>query len=451
MVGVHVGPEVGVEEKIRALEEVLRSDTFSRTERLKGLLRFLGEAGIEGRGSDLTEYTIGVMALGRPQEFCPLEDSSVRSRVHELRQRLEKYYTLEAPSAPVRIELRKGSYAPRFCSAHGDDDAPAATLAGPSDLIPFSPAAPLAEPAPALPKRRRVWVTSLVFIAGAATMFAALAVWSAFMKPGARVPATRLESTAGTPWTPELETLWRPFFAGGTPLLIAFETRFFVRMGPLMVRDWRINGPEGVGSSESLMRVQSLLGFSRYGNRDYADGGTPQAIFSLSRLLSTRIPNMSLRNSLDVTAADYRDNNVILLGKPGMDPEVERILSRAELVDLGGIVRNLRPAAGEQAEYRDQSDSTNPDRWAQKYSVITMMPGLAGNKRILTLTASGSEQPAALAYYMTNPDTARDLVRRTRSANATSSDYFQVLVRAEYKMKSVVKVEYVTHRVLKAR
>ena len=49
MVGVHVGPEVGVEEKIRALEEVLRSDTFSRTERLKGLLRFLGEAGIEVR------------------------------------------------------------------------------------------------------------------------------------------------------------------------------------------------------------------------------------------------------------------------------------------------------------------------------------------------------------------------------------------------------------------
>jgi hypothetical protein len=309
------------------------------------------------------------------------------------------------------------------------------------------PDEPVGDLHPTFPKRP-IWVAAIAFAAGAAAMFAAIAVWSMLAKPGVRVPATHLEATTGTVWTPELETIWRPFTASAAPLLIAFETRFFVRVGPLMVRDWRVNSPDTVESSESLMRVEQLFGFRRYGNRDYTDAGTPSALFFLTRLLSTRIPNMSVRNSLDLTAADVRDNNVILLGKPSMDPEIERVLSRAELIDAGGKVVNIHPGPGEQKEYTDQSDAANPDRWAQKYSVITMMPGSAGNKRILSLTAQGSEQPAALTWYMTNPDTVRDLVRRM---GTTAPDFYQVLVRAEYKSKAVVKVDYITRRTLKVR
>jgi hypothetical protein len=235
-------------------------------------------------------------------------------------------------------------------------------------------------------------------------------------------------------------------------LLIAFETRFFVRAGGLMVRDWHVNGPDGIPSSDALMRVEQLFTAPRYGNRDYTDAGTPSALFFLTRLLSGRIPNLSVKNSLDLTAADLRDNNVILLGKPGMDPDVEHVLARGELIDNGGDrILNVHPRAAEQAEYHDQYDPTNPDRWAQKYSVITMMPGSGGGKRILTLTAQGSEQPGALAWYMTNPDMVRDLVARMHPAAGVEPDYYQVLVRAEYKSKAVVKVEYITHRTLKAR
>jgi hypothetical protein len=284
-------------------------------------------------------------------------------------------------------------------------------------------------------------------------MFGAVAVWSMLAKPGVRLPATHLEAaSANNIWTPELETIWRPFTASGTPLLIAFETRFFVRMGGLMVRDWHVNGPDGIPSSEALMRVQQLFAPPRYGNRDYADAGTPSALFCLTRLLSSRIPNLSVKNSIDLTAADLRDNNVILLGKPGMDPDVEHVLARGELIDSGGDrILNVHPRPGEQAEYHDQYDATNPDRWAQKYSVITMMPGSEPGRRILTLTAQGSEQPGALAWYISNPDMVRDLVGRMRASGSGTTDFYQVLVRAEYKSKAVVKVDYITHRTLKAR
>jgi hypothetical protein len=451
MVGAHPGPGVSAEAKVLALEEVLQSETFARSERLKALLRFLCESEINGREHQLNEYSIGTLALGRPADFAPLEDSSVRSRAHELRQRLEKYYAQESPSAPVRIEFRKGSYVPRFCLVREEHLVVASSETVPvSEVVADVAADPAAAARKAFPNRS-IWAVVAAFAFGAATMFALLAFWSAVARPGVRIPVTDLETTSGNGWNPELETLWRPFIANANPLLIAFETRFFVRMGPLMVRDWHVNSPDNVRDSDALTQVQRLFDFRRYGNRDYTDGGTPSALFYLTRLLSGRIPAMSLKNSLDVTAADLRDNNMILLGKPGMDPEIERILSRGELIDAGGKIVNVHPGPGEQAEYRDQSDPTNPDRWGQKYSVITMMPGSSGGKRILALTASGSEQPAALAYYMTNPDTVRDLVGRMHRSGAVPPNYFQVLIRAEYKTKGVLKVDYITHRALKVQ
>jgi hypothetical protein len=58
-------------EKREALNLVFQSQTFSRSDRLKNLLRFICEAEIEGRCNDLNEYAIGVEALGRPPGFSP--------------------------------------------------------------------------------------------------------------------------------------------------------------------------------------------------------------------------------------------------------------------------------------------------------------------------------------------------------------------------------------------
>jgi hypothetical protein len=102
------------EEKHAALGAVLKSQTFSRSEQLRSFLAFICEMEMAGRGPELTEYMIGVQALGRRDDFSPTEDSSVRTRAHELRQRLQKFYALERPDVRLRIELPKGSYTPRY-------------------------------------------------------------------------------------------------------------------------------------------------------------------------------------------------------------------------------------------------------------------------------------------------------------------------------------------------
>jgi hypothetical protein len=457
MVSTHIASEIGhadltAGEKHRVLEQLLRSDTFARSERLKSLLRFLCEAEIEGREGDLTEYNIGTMALGRSADFSPLEDSSVRSRSHELRQRLEKYYALESPSARVRIELRKGSYVPRFCVVNVDDEVEASGLTA-AEPEPATPSETLAVSKPVSRRpvsARPVAVAAIGFAAGAVLMFAGLATWSTLTKPGVQIPATRLQTVAASsPWTPELEAVWAPFIGTRTPLLITFENRFFIQMGPLSVRDWRVNNIGAVETSDALMKVQKLFGIHQlYPTENYTDVGTPAAMFYLTRLLSSRVPAISVKGSYETTAPDIRDNNLILVGKPWTEPQIEKVLAGADLRDARGRIIDAHPAPGQPTEYKDVNDNKDPGGWSEKYSVITMMPNPASGSRILALTGSGSEHPAALAYYLTNPVSVKELYRHLSAGSAHIPDNYQILVRAVFRGKALVKAEYVTHRAL---
>jgi hypothetical protein len=104
-------------EKREAVQKVLNSETFWRSEQLRHFLKYVCEMEIEGRGAEINEYLIGVDVLRRPQGYSPANDSSVRSRAYELRQRLERYYEKEGADEPIRIELPKGSYIPAFVDA----------------------------------------------------------------------------------------------------------------------------------------------------------------------------------------------------------------------------------------------------------------------------------------------------------------------------------------------
>jgi hypothetical protein len=167
------------EEKRAALGAVLKSQTFSRSEQLRSFLAFICEMEMAGRGPELTEYMIGVQALGRRDDFSPAEDSSVRTRAHELRQRLQKFYSLERPDVRLRIELPKGSYTPRYVPPEPAAAGPPAGL----EQAQASPGVPV-----------RAWV--LGFILGALVAAGAL-----LLLPG-RPAGGGLDSAVREAWTP---------------------------------------------------------------------------------------------------------------------------------------------------------------------------------------------------------------------------------------------------------
>ncbi|MGI8742512.1 MAG: hypothetical protein ACR2NN_08055 [Bryobacteraceae bacterium] len=416
------------EEKRCALNEVLNSATLARSDRLKNLLRFLCESEIEGRSFDLNEYVIGVQALGQPAGYSPTENSAVRSRVYELRHKLETFYSAEAPEAPIRIHLLKGSYVPKFvrCDAAVPEFTGVAATPG-----------------------RWLWFTAAAFLAGLLLMFLVLRGPVAGGLPHPVSAPAR--ATAGTPWTPELKAIWSPFLDPKVPLLVSFESRLFVRIGSVNVRDWTVDEMARVESSQKLMAIKDLFHQPQlYENRNYADFGAVQAAFEIARLLGTRNPRLSLKRSSGVGPDDTRDNDVIFLSKPSTDPVLRQLLARGPFIDERLRVRNLDPKPGELSEYAGRPDPKDPDRAGERYLLITLMPGLHQKRRFLSLACFNSEDPWALAEYLTSPEHAKEMYVKMRLPSGKMPEFYQVVVKAVFRAQSPIQIEYVTHRVLTA-
>jgi tetratricopeptide (TPR) repeat protein len=99
---------------LAALDRIVSSETFVRSDRLCRFLRFVVARTLDGRGDDLKEYLLGVEVCDKGPAFDPRLDSCVRVDARRLRTKLEEYYAREGMGESVRIGLPKGSYIPTF-------------------------------------------------------------------------------------------------------------------------------------------------------------------------------------------------------------------------------------------------------------------------------------------------------------------------------------------------
>ena len=92
---------------------------------LQQLLQFLATKAFDHGSDSLKEYTIGVEALSRPQDFDPKTDTIVRVQIHRLRQKLKEYYDSDGSRDPILIDIPKGHYLPSFETVAVPDPVPA--------------------------------------------------------------------------------------------------------------------------------------------------------------------------------------------------------------------------------------------------------------------------------------------------------------------------------------
>jgi TolB-like protein len=122
-------PEINGEafavEAIRGeLQRILESRTFRAAQGQRKFLAYTVEEVLAGHAHLLKEYVIATEALDREASFDPRLDPIVRTEARKLRARLDKYYQTEGSTDPLRVELRKGSYAPCFHQALPPDPEP---------------------------------------------------------------------------------------------------------------------------------------------------------------------------------------------------------------------------------------------------------------------------------------------------------------------------------------
>ena len=221
-------------EKREALEEVLRSATFFRADQLRNFLRYICEMEFAGRGNELCESLIGVEAFGRPADYSPTEDASVRRRAGDLRDKLQEVYSTELADSQIRIELPKGKFVPRFTRVAPENGMHPAS----ADLTPIAHTSlkprngqPLENAAPrplennivtahldaALLNRTKAWRRRLItfwfaagWVVGALMVVIGLLIYRSLRSPEREYPATqvaaRVETPVETPAEPKAET-----------------------------------------------------------------------------------------------------------------------------------------------------------------------------------------------------------------------------------------------------
>ena len=98
----------------RALNAILSSEAFARSERLRSFLAYIVDSELSGKAAQLKGYSIAIDVFGRPHGFDAGSDPLVRVQAGKLRKLLDHYYQTEGAGAELLIRVPLGSYVPEY-------------------------------------------------------------------------------------------------------------------------------------------------------------------------------------------------------------------------------------------------------------------------------------------------------------------------------------------------
>ncbi len=447
------------EQKRAALEAVLLSQTFARADQLKSFLKYVCEMEMAGRGHELTEYLIGIEALGRPANYSPGDDSVVRTRAFAIRKKLQEFYEQEQPGAPLRIELLKGSYCPRFIEGPASQkangrEASAERLALPS----IESAATHEESAAAEDAGRREWKGGWLLPFGAGVVLTALLAGGLYWRLGAR----RAPGAASPSPAPILAEAWGPLLTPNADVLlcVANPTSFSVHpsasypASPAMPFTY----PAAVPMPQPLYELYNTRlpapasqSLSLTITRNGAYWGDVSGALTAFRTLNAAGISPQIVPELVITMPMLRRRNVILFGTPDYSAAVARFQEKCPLrVNfLDAIVEAATPA-GPGARYA--LELGQQQRLTQVFGLITVLPGeSAGDRanRILIFSGVNSAGAQAAAEFFSSPERLLELKKELKKAgHETFPPAYQVVIRAETEDSILLNFRYETCRIL---
>ncbi len=401
------------DERWLLIERILATGPFQKSVRLPHLLRYMAERAIHGHPEDLTEHRIGIAVFGKPVNYSPTEDSSVRVHVRQLRLKLHEYFDSEGRSAPLIVEIPKGAYTPVFRHVRSEE---------PVTLTPVL-LSPL--PVPEAPSARAWGTARLPWLLTAILTLAVL--WLAFK------PFAAGTNYATPPW-PLSEVMGKDQV---THLVLADTNYGMLRIlseksGSLddyLSPQYREHfTPAQMSPRESRM-LSYLSGSSL---TSYAD---VVVVNALSRISGGSRDRITVRSARDLRLRDMQEGNYILVGSPSSNPWVSLYESQLNFVEGEGVAgqsvkffQNKHPRPGEQPTYKglEFTGTTGVD-----YATISLLPTPSGHGNVLILQGLQQEGTEAAGLLLADPKGRTRLEKALGiSGESTRPVYFEVLLRA---------------------
>lgn len=394
------------EEQVTELERLLHSGLVREGSQGYVLLEHLGKRAIDGPSEGLKEYTIGVEALGKPADYDPRLDPSVRVEIGRLRTRLKQHYAEEASGRMIRLEIPRGGYAAKFVPAVSRASAPA-----PGAWV----------------VRRNV----LLALAGSLVVLASILV------------LVRELSRPSIP--PVLARFWAPYLDRDLPTLLVYGAPLFYKVDGSFFRDPHVNSPAEFDESPVLKRLtEALRPVERRPVFHFTGFGETEAVFRITRLISGAGTEVLLRRSNDVSWEELKLSHTILVGGVKFNRQIAGLPFRFKYESVPRRIVNRQPVAGETAEYVTRS-VTPHGPITEEYALISAYPGLAPNTRLMVLDSSSSEGAGLAAEYITREDTVREMCQ---SIDCGTSKPFQIVVRGRFRDGILVVASCVAHALL---
>jgi hypothetical protein len=417
------------------VDRILHGGTLRNAPSSRRLLKYLVDHSLAGDADQLKEYTIGVEAFGKPGDYDPRLDSTVRIQIGRLRQKLSEYYREEGKDDPLVVDLPKGRFS-LICEPRSD----ASTEVTPEPAL----------ESPTGPPASNTWRLASLILAGLSLMLLAAAIYS-FAKLRAEQSARQLSSA---PWSPELTELWRPFLNTGRPLLIAVGNPLFLQFeNKALYRDLSIEKPDDMMKSPQFSAVSKALG-SRESRpvHYYAAVGDVIAMFVLGQRLGQQHPGVSVVRSSQLQWQQLADANVLFLGPPRFFGDKLGSLPVAlEITETPDGFLVAHPQSGDPSLYKFRDPPGFFAEDGEACVLITHTAGPVGNTDVLTFASNSTFGRVGAIDGFTNVGFAKTLVEKMRDASGHIPRYFQVLLKVKYKGGVPTETSYLLHRELRRR
>src|SRR5208282_2913467 len=100
----------GHKQLFQQVDNIIKSHSLRGSDSLCKLLQYLAKQSLDHPDAPLKEYQIATEVYGRPPDFDPQSDSTIRVQAGRLRLKLAEYYAGEGAADPIVVKIPKGSY-----------------------------------------------------------------------------------------------------------------------------------------------------------------------------------------------------------------------------------------------------------------------------------------------------------------------------------------------------
>ena len=412
------------------LDRLLRSPLLQGSEALCKLLQYLAHHTLNSPADHLKEYQIGTEVLGRPADFDPQSDSSVRMQVGRLRTKLIEYYNSAGVHDPILIDIPKGRYTLSFEKRPALErrvDAPQRGAAG--EVVVHPPASASAQ--------RRWMLAGLIVLA-----IACVALW---FQNRAALQSMDAMQRSFYPWRyePAVSAFWsgildaRPdtdvVMADSSFSLVQLISKKSFSFQDYLSRSY-VNQLQTQDLSPDMRDALNLIAAK---NLESASD------FRLARRILGLDPvgqHVHLYYAREYMASLLKQDNVILIGSPIANPWDELFESRLTFtatLNNGAptFITDRAPAAGEQSTYIPTG--------SVGYCTVAYLPNPDHNGSVLLLEGTGSEATEAAGDFLLSED---QLSNFQKMLHVTKLPYFEVLLKASQVKGTPLSTTLVAYR-----